>query len=245
MSRVESMFDPRGPTFLELAKQALSSTTRGYDLLAPKFDYTPFRTPDEVLASIAEAIGPPGAIERALDVCCGTGAIMEAIRDRCTESVTGIDLSQGMLDEAADKLRDAPGDAKIRLEQGDVFEMDYEGAFDVVATSGSLGHILQHRQDRFVGRIRAALKPGGRFIFPTAPMPSKTSPRWWLSRAFNGLMHVRNALIEPPFIMFYLTFTVERAEEVLTRHDFDVDVRDPYADTDYSSLRLVVATRRT
>ena len=40
------MFHAKGPTFWELAVQALSSTEHGYDLLAPKFDYTPFRTPD-------------------------------------------------------------------------------------------------------------------------------------------------------------------------------------------------------
>jgi hypothetical protein len=34
----------------ELARQALSSVEGGYDLLAPKFDHTPFRTPDGVLA---------------------------------------------------------------------------------------------------------------------------------------------------------------------------------------------------
>ena len=43
------MFHPKGPSFFELVEQALSSTERGYDLLAPKFDYTPFRTPDEIL----------------------------------------------------------------------------------------------------------------------------------------------------------------------------------------------------
>ena len=42
------MYHPDGPTFWELARQALSSTTRGYDLLAPKFDVTPFRTPDGI-----------------------------------------------------------------------------------------------------------------------------------------------------------------------------------------------------
>ena len=43
------MFHPKGPTLLELTKQALSSTTKGYDLLAEKFEYTPFRTPDILL----------------------------------------------------------------------------------------------------------------------------------------------------------------------------------------------------
>ncbi len=239
-----TFFDPRGPTFFELARQALSSTTEGYDKLAPKFDYTPFRTPDEILAPIAEAIGPPQSIESALDVCCGTGAIMATIRSRCRSAITGIDLSQGMLDVAAKKLADAPGDAEIHLEQENVFQIDYDEEFDVVVTSGSFGHILEHQQDRFADRVRAALRPGGRFIFVTAPMPSVTSIRWWASRTFNGLMHLRNALVTPPFIMFYLTFTVERAREVLTRHGFTLDVQKPYADTKYPALRLVVATRR-
>jgi len=33
----------------ELAMQALSSVEGGYDLLAPKFDHTPFRASDGVL----------------------------------------------------------------------------------------------------------------------------------------------------------------------------------------------------
>ena len=70
------MFLSEGPTFLELARQALSSTQRGYDLLAPKFDRTPFRTPDEILAAMVAALGPSG---RALDLCCGTGADLRRV----------------------------------------------------------------------------------------------------------------------------------------------------------------------
>src|SRR5713101_6986048 len=65
------MFHPNGPTFFELAEQALSSTERGYDLLAPKFDHTPFRTPDEVLDRVVEQLRPLGPFASALDVCCG------------------------------------------------------------------------------------------------------------------------------------------------------------------------------
>ena len=43
------MYHPKGPTILELMRQALASTERGYDLIAPKFDHTPFRTPEPVL----------------------------------------------------------------------------------------------------------------------------------------------------------------------------------------------------
>ena len=54
------MFHPEGPSLSELAKQWLSSIERGYDLLASKFDYTPFRTSDSVLAVVAEQLRPFG-----------------------------------------------------------------------------------------------------------------------------------------------------------------------------------------
>ncbi len=237
------MFDPRGPSLMEMARQALSSTDRGYDLLAPKFEYSPFRTPDEVLKPAMEAVGGRRSIDRALDMCCGNGVVARQLRSKCRRSVTGIDRSRGMIDEASTYLQGAPGSAKIHLRCGDVLEMDYRQRFDVATTFGSFGHILKPQQDRFARRVYRALKPGGRFIFVTSPMPSILSPRRWAYRVFNGLMHLRNAVLKPPFIMFYLTFTLERAREVLRRHGFELEVRRPYRDTIYPWLRLVIAHR--
>ncbi|MEV6184063.1 SAM-dependent methyltransferase, partial [Streptomyces sp. NPDC052015] len=58
------MFSPHGPTLRELAVQALSSVEHGYDLLAPKFDHTPFRTPDSVLEAVEGALEPMGPFDR-------------------------------------------------------------------------------------------------------------------------------------------------------------------------------------
>ncbi|GHJ42326.1 class I SAM-dependent methyltransferase [Streptomyces sp. TS71-3] len=91
------MFVPEGPTVRELAVQALSSVERGYDLLAPKFDLTPFRTPDAVLDAVARALRPLGPFGRGMDLCCGTGAGMDVLAQVCRESITGVDLSAGML----------------------------------------------------------------------------------------------------------------------------------------------------
>ena len=237
------MFDPKGPSFIELARQALSSTTRGYDLLAGKFEHTPFRTPEELLEPVAQVAAEGDGVGSALDVCCGTGAVMRHLRPICTERVTGIDLSAGMLAEARRQLRDAPGEAAVELIRRDVFEMGFEGEFDLATCFGAFGHILHEQQDAFAERVRAALKPGGRFIFATRPMPPVLSKTWLFSHGFNAAMHLRNALKEPPFIMFYLTFTLDRACEVLERHGFELDVRRPYTG-EYDTLRLVVATRR-
>ncbi|MGW2714689.1 methyltransferase domain-containing protein, partial [Streptomyces sp. NPDC001356] len=94
------MFGPEGPTLRELTVQALSSVEHGYDLLAPKFDHTPFRTPDVVLDSVARALAPLGPFTDGLDLCCGTGAGTRLLTGVCRRSVTGVDFSAGMLDVA-------------------------------------------------------------------------------------------------------------------------------------------------
>ncbi len=43
------MFGKKGPSFFELMEQAWSGTAEGYDLLAPKFEATPFCTPPAVV----------------------------------------------------------------------------------------------------------------------------------------------------------------------------------------------------
>ncbi|MER5383407.1 class I SAM-dependent methyltransferase [Streptomyces sp. NPDC002688] len=98
------MFTPQGPTLRELAVQGLSSIEHGYDLLAPKFDHTPFRTPDAILDAVGRALAPMGPFTAGLDLCCGTGAGMEALRDLCRESVTGVDISTGMLTVGRERL---------------------------------------------------------------------------------------------------------------------------------------------
>src|SRR5438445_1940611 len=103
------MFHPNGPTFFELAEQALSSTEKGYDLLAPKFDYTPFRTPDWILESVGSQLTSLGSFGLGLDVCCGTGAAMRMLRPLCRDRVVGLDFSQGMLAVARQRTADAPG----------------------------------------------------------------------------------------------------------------------------------------
>ncbi len=169
------MFHPKGPTFWELAVQALSSTQRGYDLLAPKFDYTPFRTPQGLLDAVGEQLDALGPFDAGLDICCGTGAAMAVIRRRCRQRVAGIDFSQGMLEVARQRTADAPGDAQLEFVRGDVLAMPFAAAFDLAVSFGAFGHILQQDEPRFVAEIARLLRPGGRFIFITTPMPRMRS----------------------------------------------------------------------
>ena len=118
------MFSPQGPSVRELAMQALSSVEGGYDLLAPKFDYTSFRTPDSVLDATAGALRPVGPFGRGLDVCCGTGAGVRVLRSVCQERLMGVDFSLGMLAQAR---RAHPDASWVRA---DVRALPVAAAFD-------------------------------------------------------------------------------------------------------------------
>ncbi len=236
------MFHPQGPTFLELARQALSSTERGYDLLAPKFDYTPFRTPDSLLELTAPLIGEKKSIDSALDLCCGTGAGMKMLRPLCRKRIAGIDFSHGMLAIARESTAAVAGEADLEFVHGDVLDMPFTSEFDLAVCFGALGHILPRDESTFVQQIAKALRPGGRFVFITARRPSRLSLIYWLARGFNAAMHVRNACIKPPFIMFYLTFLLPEATELLEQHGFRVEIHENVFPRPYQRGCVVVAT---
>ena len=238
------MFHPEGPTFWELAEQALSSTERGYDLLAPKFDRTPVRTPQPVLDAVQAQLWPLGPFGDGLDVCCGTGAGMAMLRPLCTGRVVGVDFSHGMLAVGRQRTADAAGAARLDFVRGNALALPFGAAFDVAVCFGAHGHILPKDEPRFVAEVGRVLRPGGRFAFVTAERPPAWSLGHWVARAFNGAMRVRNWFWHPPFIMYYLTFLLPDVARLLHRHGFAVEVRElPGLPRLWSRLRLVIATR--
>ena len=234
------MFAKNGPTFFELMQQALSSTPKGYDLLAPKFDLTPFRTPDEILEPAIAALGP---MDAALDVCCGTGAAMKFLRPLCRERVLGIDFSPGMLEAAKQRMAQENGTARVEFVEADVMRMAFREEFDAVTCFGALGHILPAETRKFLLLVHRSLKPGGRFVFVTGYPPHPLSPKSLALRTFNGIMKVRNAVIKPEFIMYYLTFLLPEIERTLQESGFTVEVRKDIFPEPFGRYCLVVATR--
>ena len=202
------MFSPQGPTLRELTVQALSSIEHGYDLLAPRFDRTPFRTPERVLDAVADALEPLRPFGSGVDLCCGTGAGSGVLRELCGKRVVGVDFSAGMLQVARAA---EPGVDWVRA---DVRRLPFAAEFDLAVSFGAFGHFLPRERPVLFAQAYAALRPGGLFAFPIAAPAPVGSPLYWALWGFDAAMRVRNALLRPTFVMYYRTFqlAVVRAE---------------------------------
>lgn len=94
----------------------------------------------------------PGA--RVLEAGCGTGLILERLRDAGGE-LFGADLSHGMLRRAA-----ARG---FRVARADLCDLPYrDGSFDVVYSFKVLAHVREVR--RALGEMARVTRPGGRIL---------------------------------------------------------------------------------
>jgi ubiquinone/menaquinone biosynthesis C-methylase UbiE len=210
------VFSPQGPALRELVIQALSSVERGYDLLAPKFDHTPFRTPDRILGATADALRPLGPFGQGLDVCCGTGAGARTLKTLCQGRITGVDFSAGMLTQA----RSAHPDAE--WVRADARALPFTKAFDLAVSFGALGHFLPAERPALFAGIYRALRPGGIFAVPIGAPPCITSGRYWALLGFDLAMRVRNVVWRPPFVMYYRTCPPRAVLDDLTAAGFTV-----------------------
>ncbi|GAA0583859.1 class I SAM-dependent methyltransferase [Streptomyces crystallinus] len=237
------MFAPQGPTVRELAVQALSSVERGYDLLAPKFDHTPYRTPDRVLDAVTHTLAALGPFGRGLDLCCGTGAGLDVLRAVCHGRIAGVDFSAGMLEVG--RARGGPDADRVRA---DARALPFRDAFDLVVSFGAFGHFLPAERPGLFAQVRSVLAPGGRFAFPVAAPARPGSLGYWTLLGFDTAMRVRNALWRPRFVMYYRDFRLADVRAELADAGFRVDL---YALEELGRrpdgsprCRLVVATAR-
>ncbi|MGW0292034.1 class I SAM-dependent methyltransferase [Streptomyces tuirus] len=217
------MFSPEGPSLRELAVQALSSVERGYDLLAPKFDHTPFRTSDGVLDAVGSALRRVGPFDAGLDLCCGTGAGVGVLERVCRERVTGVDFSAGMLGVARERVR--VRGPQVSWVRADARALPFGPAFDLVVSFGAFGHFLPRELPGLFAQVRSVLRPGGTFAFPLAAPPRPGSRSYWTLLGFDTVMRVRNALWRPDFVMYYRAFRLGDVQRELGAAGFRVELQ--------------------
>lgn len=231
------MYGPGGPSFGELVRQALSSTRGGYDLLAPKFEHTPFRTPDDLVQRALSAVAP-GRVPAALDLCCGTGAALAPLTE-IADMAVGVDFSPGMIAVARQRIGD-----RALVVRADALALPFAETFDLVVTFGAMGHFEPATQPRLFAEVARVLKPGGRFVTVTHERPSMWRRDYWVLRSFNAVMRVRNLLVSPPFIMYYLHFDLPVAIGRVVEAGLEPSVQ-PLGHPTFPGLRLLIGHKPT
>lgn len=149
--------------------------------------------------------------ERLLDLGCGTGLSGQSLADRAAH-LTGVDLSEAMLDEAHAKgVYDAlyVGDATAFLEETDEPAWDLVVATDMVPYLGDLA--------AFAAGLARCCAPGGHVAFSTETLPGeaiggagyRVGPK---HRFAHAEVYVR-ALVQG------VGFRIRAFERIVVRHD--------------------------
>ena len=152
--------------------------TTDYDPIAEQYKRSkqqPWRTYIECF-TLMELVGDPRGMA-VLDVACGEGFYTRMIRQRGAARVTGVDLSQGMIDLA--RSQEAQHQLGIEYVVADARELPDTGQFDLTVAAYLLNYARTRDElQAMCDGIARSLKPGGRFVtvncnpaldFPTAP----------------------------------------------------------------------------
>lgn len=116
---------------------------------------------------------------RILDVATGTGDFAIQLNNSLhPQHITGIDLSQGMLDEACRKVKEKGLDNTISFEQGDCMALPMEdNTFDAVTVAFGVRN-FEHLQQGYQEMARV-LRPGGMLCVLELSTPTNPIIRWF------------------------------------------------------------------
>ena len=112
----------------------------------------------EVLARL-----PLAGDETVLDAGCGSGRISELILERVPRGrVIAVDASPSMAVAARERLAEAIAQGRAQVREADLVELELEQPVDAILSTATFHWIADH--ERLFERMRAALRPGGRFV---------------------------------------------------------------------------------
>ncbi len=119
---------------------------------------------------------------RVLDIGCGTGDYLMALRDRNIEYV-GIDFSKSMIARAKERFRNMDLAARYSFEVADALNLPYENAsFDLVLAIGLIEYF--DAPEKLLESIRRVVKPNGILICQS--INRSWIPRYWCNRLLQA-----------------------------------------------------------
>ena len=165
-----------------------------FDSIAPVYDYVNRRSSFGLDASwrrrLIKKLPKNGAV---LDLACGTGALSWAIWKRTSLSVTGLDLSPGMLKEALKHSPAQPSKLLPEFIEGTAEALPFEPAsFEAVSIAFGIRNV-DDRQAALQEMLRV-LKPGGRLLVLEFATPRNRLWRWMFRTYFSCMLPLMGRL---------------------------------------------------
>lgn len=127
--------------------------------------------------------------KRILDIACGTGDFSIEIAKHSSPgtSVTGLDLSEGMLKVMKQKVHKAGLEDRISEEQGNSEQMRFDdGTFDRVTIAFGIRNFQD--REKALKEILRVLKEGGRLVILELSVPSNAVFRWFYCLYFTKIL---------------------------------------------------------
>jgi demethylmenaquinone methyltransferase/2-methoxy-6-polyprenyl-1,4-benzoquinol methylase len=146
--------------------------------------------------------------DAALDLCCGTGDLALALRERVGPSgrVVGADFSERMLALAQDKALER-GMPDVTFEWADALELPYSDAsFDAVTVGFGARNLAD--LERGVGEMVRVTKPGGHVVILEITQPRRPPLSYFFSLWFDRIVPLLGRVTGNPDAYSYLPESV-------------------------------------
>lgn len=142
-----------------------------------------------------KAIGQMKPVSDMLDVAIGTADVaMTAISKAKAQHVTGIDLSQEMMNIGAEKVKKAGMEGKIDFVHGSALEMPFaDNQFEAVTCAYGIRNFSE--LDRGLSEMYRVMKPGGQLVILEFSYPTNPVIRWCYDLYFTYIMPLLGKLI--------------------------------------------------
>ncbi len=138
---------------------------------------------------------------RVLDLGCGEGYVGRQILERGADSVTGMDISAEMIENARAQIPTDAGDS-LTYSVGSATDLAHfaDDSFDLVVCVFLFNYLERAEMTATMKEVVRVLRPGGRFVFavphPTLAFVRPEEQPFYFSRVGRGYFEGRDALFE-------------------------------------------------
>ena len=201
---------------LEVNEPSSERVIDGYSRLAPVYELWARVTETKPRRRVLELAAPRDG-EAVLEVAVGTGAqVAELARPNASGRTVGVELSEGMLEQARKRLSDAGLEGRVELIRASALELPFEDrSFDLVVNSYMLDLLPREDIPRALAEFHRLLRPGGRLVLSNMTIGERRRHRVWdalYARGLNLTANCRGVLAAP--VLEELGFADVRREYV-------------------------------